>query len=73
MEDDLQWKTTPEYLNFLLGNQTKIKYCLKWSKPPMEDDLKILNVKNLSNHWSDIPKILNLHLGDQTKLKNCMK
>ena len=35
----------------------------------MEDNLKIINLKYLSNHWSDLPKILNLFEGDQTKIK----
>ena len=35
----------------------------------MEDDLKILKVKYLSNHSSDPPQILNLRSGDQTKIK----
>ena len=36
----------------------------------MEDDLKIVKVKYLSNHWSDFPQISNLSWGDQTKIKN---
>ena len=36
---------------------------------PMEDDLKILKVKYLSNHSLDPPQILNLSSGDQTKIK----
>ena len=35
----------------------------------MEDELKILKVKYLSNNWSDFPQILNLSSGDQTKIK----
>ena len=35
----------------------------------MEDDLKILKVKYLSNYWSDFPQILNLSLGGQNKIK----
>ena len=44
--------------------------CLKWRRPQMEEDLKILNVECLSNHWSDLPQILNSISGDQTKTKN---
>jgi hypothetical protein len=54
MEDDLKilkteyisnhWSDLSQILNLSLGNQTKIKYCLKWRQPPMEDDLKILKV-----------------------------
>ena len=36
----------------------------------MEEDLKILKVKYISNHWLDFPQILDLRLGDQTKIKN---
>ena len=53
----------------LRGPNKNIK-CLKWRRPPMEDDLKILKVEYLSNHSSDPPQILNLSLGDQTKIIN---
>ena len=53
----------------LRGPNKNIK-CLKLRRPPMEDDLKILEVEYLSNHSSDPPKILNLSSGDQTKIKN---
>jgi hypothetical protein len=53
----------------LIGPNKNTK-CLKWRRPPMEDDLKILNIKYLSNHSSDPPQILNLSSGDQTKIKN---
>ena len=43
---------------------------LKGGRPPMEEDIKILKVEDLSNHWSDLPQILNSSLGDQTKIKN---
>ena len=36
----------------------------------MEEDLKILKVKYLSNLWSDFPQILDLNFGDQTKIRN---
>ena len=42
--------------------------CLKWRRPPMEDDIKILKVEYLSNHWSDLPQILNWSSEDQTKM-----
>ena len=35
----------------------------------MEEDLKILKVKYLSNHWLDFPQILDLSLGTKPKLK----
>ena len=47
----------------LRGPNQNLK-CLKWRRPPMEDDLKILKVEYLSNHWSDLPQILNLSSGD---------
>ena len=80
MEDDLKifkveypsnhWSDLPQILNLSLGDQTKIKYCLKWRRPKMADDLKILKIEYLSNHSSDPPQILNLSLGDQTKIIN---
>ena len=39
----------------------------------MEDDLKILKMKYLSNHWSELTQIWNLSLGDQSKLYKCFK
>ena len=36
----------------------------------MEEDLKILKFKYLSNHWLDFPKILIFSFGDQTKFTN---
>ena len=53
----------------LRGPNQNQKY-LKWRRPPMEDDLKILKVEYLSNHWSDLPQILNWSSGDQIKIKN---
>ena len=53
-----------------LRGANRIKKYLKWRRPPIEDDLKILKVEYLSNHWSDLPQILNLSSGDQTKIKN---
>ena len=38
----------------------------------MEDNLKILKVKYLSNYWDDLPQILNLSSGDQTKIEYCL-
>ena len=59
MEDDLKiikveylsnhWSDLPQILNLYQGDQTKIKYLVKWRQPPKEDDLKILKVENLSN------------------------
>ena len=40
----------PQNLNLRLEYQIKIKECLTWRQPPMEDDLKILNMEYLSNH-----------------------
>jgi hypothetical protein len=42
-------------------------------RPPLDDDLKILNVKYLSNLRSDLPKISKLSLEDQTKIKFDLK
>ena len=39
-------------------------------RPPMEDNLKILKVENLSSHILDHAQILNLSLVDQTILTN---
>ena len=39
----------------------------------MEDNLKILKVKYISNHWPDLSQILNLSSGDPTKIKNPQK
>ena len=39
----------------------------------MEEDLKILNVKYLSNHWLDLPQILNLSLGEWTEMTNAWR
>ena len=61
-------------LNIYILNlsQTKIKYCLKWRQPPIEDNLQILKIEYLSNHWSDLPQFVYIRLGDQTKIKNCL-
>ena len=68
-EDDLQWKTSKvEYfsnhlsdhatiLNLSRDDQTIFYKFLKWRRPPMEDDLKILKVEYLSNPWLDLTKI----------------
>ena len=91
MEDNLQWKRTPNgrrpqnikswvsqqplvgfSSNFKLkprGPNQNHKY-LKGRWPSMEEELKILKVKYLSNNWLDFPQILYLSLGDQTKIKN---
>ena len=52
-----------------LRGPNKNNKCLKWRRPPMEDDIKIFKVEYLSNHSSDLPHILNLSSGDQ-KIKN---
>ena len=59
-------------LNFKLKlrGQNQNQKWLKWWRPPMEDDLRILKVEYLSDHWLDLPQILNLCSGDQTELKN---
>ena len=64
MEDDLKklnveylsnhWPDLPQILNIVLGNQTKIKDCLKWRQPPMEDDLKI----SKWNNWPTTDQII---------------
>ena len=40
----------PQLLNLSLGEHTKFENCYKWRLPLMEDDLKILKVKYVSNH-----------------------
>ena len=41
-----------------------IEYCLKWRRPPIEDDLKTLKLEYLSNNWSNLPQILIFSWGD---------
>jgi hypothetical protein len=51
------WLDLPQTSNLGSGDQTKIKYDLKYEMKitsdgsSMEDDLKILKVEYLSNHW----------------------
>ena len=40
----------------------------KLRRPPIEDDLKILKMKYLSNHWFNLTQIRNLSLGDHSKV-----
>jgi hypothetical protein len=40
------------------------------TRPPVEDDLKILKVEYLNNHLLDQTQILNLSLDDQGKYKS---
>jgi hypothetical protein len=55
------------YTNFKLKyDQTILCKPLKWRRPSMEDDLKILKVKYLSNHLLDPTQILNLCFDEQT-------
>ena len=61
MEDDLKllkgeylynhWLDLPQIFNLSRVDQTNIEYCLKWRRPPMEDDLNILNVEYLKKHF----------------------
>ena len=39
----------------------------------MEDDLKILKVKQLKNEWLDLTNISSLSWGDKTEIENCFK
>jgi hypothetical protein len=56
-----------------LRGPNKNNKCLKWRRPPMEDDLKILKVEYLINHSSDPPQILNLSSGDQKINKKILR
>jgi hypothetical protein len=56
--------------NLKLRGPNKNNKCLKWRRPPLEDDLKILKVEYLSNQSSDPPQILNLSSAEQTKIIN---
>jgi hypothetical protein len=79
MEEELQiWKveylrTTEQiFLNFqlkLVDQAEEEEKWLKWRRPPLEEDLKILKEEYLSNRWTYLPKIVNLSLGDQTEIK----
>ena len=53
----------------LRGNKLNLRRFLKWRRPPLEDNLKILKVEYICNHWWDCPQILNLSLGDHNKIK----
>ena len=67
------WLDLPQILNLIRGDWTKIEYCLKWRRPQMEDDLKLLKVEYLHNYWLDLPQIFNLSRVDQTKIEYCLK
>ena len=63
MEEKLQWKI----------DQTIFCKCFKCRRPPIEDDLKILKVKYLSNRLLDHTEILNLDWDDQSKVFKSFK
>ena len=54
-------------MNSLTEENLQWKTNSKGKQPPMEDDLKILKVKYLSNRLLDHSQILNLSLYDQIK------
>ena len=51
-----------QILNLSLYDQHIFCKSFKWSRPLMEDDLKILKVEYLSNNLLDPTQILNLSL-----------
>ena len=63
-EKCLQWRWP------LMEGDVQWKMTSNGRQPPMEDDLKILNVEYLRNHWLDLSQNLSLSSGDQTKIKN---
>ena len=54
-----------QILNLIIGDQPKLYNFLKWWRPLVEDNLKILKVEYLSNRLLDHSPILNL---DQSKV-----
>ena len=56
-----------------LDNQSKVFKYFKWRRPPMGDNLKILNVEYLSNHILDPTQIGNFSLDDQTIMYKSFK
>ena len=50
-------------LKLKLRGPNQNRKCLKWRRPPMEDELKILKAEYFSNHWLDLPQISNLSSG----------
>ena len=83
MEEDLKLlkediSATTEHIFLKLSTEAKgakleLKKWLKWRRPPIEEDLKILKVEYLSNHWTDLPQIFNLSLGDQSHNKRLLE
>ena len=61
----------------LIGLNQRLQMCqMKMTsnggRPKMEDDLKILKVKYLSNHWSDRTQILKLKIiGPNKRIQRC--
>ena len=49
-----------QHLNLSYDWKIRVFKCLKWRKPQMEDDLKILKVEYLSNYRMDQSQILSL-------------
>ena len=47
------------FLEFSLVDPSESKTWMKWRRPTMEDDLKILKVEYLSNRLLDLTQILN--------------
>ena len=70
-----QQPRTGSYSNFKLKLRwpNNIFKSLKWRRPLMEDDLKILEVECLSNHLLDLTQTLNLGLDDQTIFQKSSK
>ena len=60
-------------LDLSLVDQTLFYKSLKLRRPQMEDDLKILKVKYLSNPLLDHTQILNFSLDDQTIFYKLLK
>ena len=53
-----------QILNLSLDDQIVFYQILKWRRPLMEDNLKILKVEYLSNHLWDHTQILKLSLDE---------
>ena len=75
MEDDLlkvenlsnHLLDLPLLLNLNPEDQIKIENSCKWSRPPMEVNLKILKVEYTRKALLDLHQLLNLSLGNQAK------
>ena len=63
------WSDLPQSLNLSLGEQTKIKYCLKWRQPPIEDNLKNLKLDISVTTDQSFLKFSTLAYATKTKLK----